>query len=203
MDRRRFLFGLSVASLPVLFADIGFADETCVPLMPNVARCTAGIRSEMIHVTAQQKMNQWCWAACIEMVFKYYGYDVPQARIVHDAWGQVVNMPGQPAQILASLNRIWVAEDGRRFRAYGDALSANAQTAVIDLQNDRPLIIGALGHATVLTALTSDVNQINGAWAVIAAIVRDPWPGRGRRVLTPQEWYNITFACRIAVQAID
>jgi hypothetical protein len=137
------------------------------------------------------------------MVFRYYGYIVPQARIVQETWGGVVNMPGQPEQILADLNRTWVDGRRRKFNSIADSLTANAATAVVDLRDNRPLIIGALGHAVVLTALTSDVNSYTGAWQVVAATVRDPWPGRGRRILNPQEWFNINFAARIAVQAAD
>jgi hypothetical protein len=111
-----------------------------------------------------------------------------------------VNMPGQPQQILADLNRDWKDDNGEDFTSQADSLSVNAATAVVDLKEDRPLIIGALGHATVLTALTSDVNTQNGAWNVIAATVRDPLPGNGgKRILSPQEWYNINFGARVLV----
>lgn len=178
------------------------AGETCGPLAPYISRCTAGVPSELIQVTALQQQSEWCWAACIEMVFRYYGYIVPQSKIVRDTWGSIVNMPGQPEQILSDLNRTWVDTKGRKFQSVGDSLTANAATAVVDLRQNRPLIIGALGHAVVLTALTSDVNTYTGAWQVIAATVRDPWPGRGRRILSPQEWFNISFAARIAVAAV-
>jgi hypothetical protein len=134
------------------------------------------------------------------MVFAYYGHPVSQKRIVEQVWGSTVDMPGQPDQILADLNRSWTDEKGNDFSSEGDSLSANNFNAVIDLQNNRPLIIGALGHATVLTALTGDTNLQTGAWQIVEAIVRDPWPtSGGRRVLSPQEWFNIKFAARIEV----
>jgi hypothetical protein len=204
MQRRDFITRLStVAASGLLAGWATSAEETCVPIAPYVSRCQVGILSSIIHVTALQQASEWCWAACIEMVFSYYGHKVPQARIVRETWGAVVNMPGQPEQILADLNRDWKDEKGKKFTVQGDALSANAATAVEDLRQDRPLILGTLGHAVVLTALTSDVNQATGAWQVIAATVRDPWPGRGRRILTPQEWYNINFAARISVEDSD
>jgi hypothetical protein len=134
------------------------------------------------------------------MVFRYYDYDVPQERIVKETWGSIVNMPAQPAQIAADLNRPWKSEDGRKFSVSGDVYSATPVTAAQDLAQDFPLIIGALGHAVVLTSLVYLRNAYGGG-EVQSAIVRDPWPGRGRRVLTPQEWYSINFACRIRVAA--
>lgn len=168
----------------------------------GLQQCEAGIDSGIAHVSAAsvggQHMAQWCWAACIEMVFEYYGYRVPQARIVAETWGGIVNLPGDPRQILANLNRSWVDENGRSFRASGDAFSANPVTASQDLAANQPLIIGTLGHAMVLTSLVYVRNPMGGG-EVKAAIVRDPWPGRGRRTLAPQEWYATSFLARVRV----
>jgi ABC-type bacteriocin/lantibiotic exporter with double-glycine peptidase domain len=179
------------------------ASLQCTPFAPNgVQQCEAGIDSSLIHKTALQQKSEWCWAACIEMVFGYYGYEVPQKRIVTETWGSDVNMPGQPQQIVADLNRIWQAEDERKFTASGDVYSANAVTAAQDLSQDFPLIIGTMGHAVVLTSLVYLRNAYGGG-QVQSAIVRDPWPGKGKRVLAPQEWYSINFASRIRVAAAD
>jgi hypothetical protein len=132
------------------------------------------------------------------MVFRYYGFQVPQEQIVQQTWGGIVNLPAYPAHILANLNRPWVDLSGRRFSVSGDAFSANPITAAQDLAQDMPLIIGTMGHAMVLTALTYFVDQ-SGNGAVTEAIVRDPWPGRGRRVLVAQEWYGTNFLARIRV----
>ncbi len=205
MNRRELLknvaFGVAGALVPTRLK----AEENCTQMAPLISRCTAGIPSGKLDgVQAFQQMPEWCWAACIQMIFTYWGHPVDQKRIVKETWGSIVNMPGQPHQILADLNRKWKDDDGKEFTSVADSLTANAATAVVDLRRDRPLIIGALGHATVLTALTSDVNTYNRAWNVIAATVRDPWPGNGgRRILSPQEWYNIGFAARVLVNSDD
>lgn len=202
MNRRTFLLSLlssGIASLPLT----SHARLSCGPFVPpGVQRCEAGIDSSVAHVTASavggQHLSQWCWAACIEMVFTYYGRPVLQERIVRETWGRIVDLPGQPGQILANLNRHWTDEDGNDFFVSGDAYSANAITAARDLAQDMPLIIGTMGHAMVLTSLVY-VRDGFGGGGVNAAIVRDPWPGRGRRMLSPQEWFNINFAARIRV----
>ena len=164
--------------------------------------CQAGINSELAYVAASsvggQHQSEWCWAASISMVFAYYDMDVPQEEIVRQAWGTIVNQPGQPLQILQSLNRNWVDANGQTFKAVGNVISANPVTAAQDLSNNMPLIIGTLGHAMVLTALTY-IRFPNGSGQVTQAIVRDPWPGQGVRVLTPQEWYSTSFLARIRV----
>jgi hypothetical protein len=169
---------------------------------PGVRQCHAGIDSSIAHVVAAavggQHLSQWCWAACIEMVFRYYGLQVPQEQIVQQTWGGIADLPAYPGHILANLNRPWIDLSGRRFRVSGDAFSANPMTAAQDLAQDMPLIIGTLGHAMVLTALTYVVDR-SGNGRVTAAIVRDPWPDRGRRILSAQEWHQASFLARIRV----
>lgn len=48
-----------------------------------------------------------------------------------------------------------------------------AITAVRDLAEDMPLIIGTLGHAMVLTGLTYN-RDVHGRGVVTSAVVRDP-----------------------------
>src|SRR4051812_26601268 len=67
----------------------------------GIQECEAGIDSDMAGLSAQlQHASQWCWAACISMIFRYYDHPVRQARIVEETWGDIVNLPGQPAQIV-------------------------------------------------------------------------------------------------------
>jgi hypothetical protein len=167
----------------------------------GVQRCIAGINSSILNVVAsdRQRANQWCWAASIEAVLNYYGYNITQEDIVFQTWGQIRNMPGTPRDILSALNKIYIDRDGRRFRVSADVLSANHITAAQDLSNNNPLIIGTLGHAMVLTAVEFDRNR-NGNGQIVNAIVRDPWPeSPGRRSLTPKEWNNTSLLVRIRV----
>lgn len=205
MDRRKFLkLSSGIASIGALgISGTANALLNCSPFnFQGIQQCEAGIHSNLAYVSAAatggQHMNQWCWAACIEMVFKYYGLNVPQKTIVQQTWGQIVNLPGQPGQILANLNRPWIDANGQRFYVSGDSYTANPITAAQDLSQDMPLIIGTMGHAMVLTSLQYSRDQW-GNGQVNAAVVRDPWPGKGRRVLTSQEWYNTSFLARIRI----
>src|SRR5947209_15701476 len=121
MNRRRFLQNCGLAAF--LSPAMLHAGETCGLVAPYISRCTAGIPSELIQVSAIQQQSEWCWAACIEMVFRYYGYIVPQSKIVKDTWGSIVNMPGQPNQIrflsricgLIQALEVFLSCDTRRF----------------------------------------------------------------------------------------
>lgn len=203
MSRREFLASFGAATVAALLPSQSSAKLMCGSFVPpGVQQCESGIESSLAHVSAAavggQHLSQWCWAACIEMVFRYYGHSVPQERIVTETWGGIVNLPGQPGQILDNLNRGWTDQAGDDFSVSGDVYSANAITAAQDLAQDMPLIIGTMGHAMVLTSLVY-VRNGYGNGNVTAAIVRDPWPGRGRRILSPQEWFGVNFLARIRV----
>jgi hypothetical protein len=207
MDRRRFIEALgrfaSVGASSLLISEHLQADLQCSPYnQAGVQQCQVGIDSSIIPVMASQQMPEWCWAASISMVFRYYGFTVSQQRIVSETWGGIVNMPGGPDQILEDLNRSWKDDDDNKFTANGESYDANPITASQDLAQDMPLIIGSMGHAMVLTSLVY-LRDATGRGSVQAAIVRDPWPGRGRRVLTPQEWYAAQFLARIRVEKDD
>lgn len=168
-----------------------------VPVRNQV--CAAGI-SSITFKSAYQKQSEWCWAACISMVFGYFDHPIDQQRIVKETWDTIRNMPAQPADIMRDLNRKWTDDRGNDFESQGDSFSVNMNSSISDLQDDKPLIIGALGHATVLTGITSIVNPDTTEFAIQSVTVRDPWPGNGgKRVLTPYEWGQINFAARIRV----
>ena len=164
----------------------------------GVRECHVGINSSLEDLAATQEQSAWCWAACISMIFGYYGHPVRQEMIVTEAWGAPVNLPALPLQIVASLNRVWIDENGNAFQVRGDALTANAFTAAQDLAADHPLIVGSLNHAMILTGERYLVDRL-GESQLASATVCDPWPGRGERYLKPEEWRYIQFAIRIRV----
>jgi hypothetical protein len=142
-----------------------------------------------------QRMSEWCWAASISMIFSFYGHPVSQQRIVSEVYGGPVNMPsGYGARMAALLNRSWIDDNGDRFRArltgaYDPQMGINLvdnNMLVRELDQNRPVLIGAAGHAVVLAMM-----EYTRAWAGVGQVIRcgvfDPWPGRGARDLTPIE----------------
>lgn len=61
-----------------------------------------------------------------------------------------------------------------------------------------PLIIGSMGHAMVLTAVAYN-RALSSQGQVTGAIVRDPWPGRGRRELSGVEVAATMLLARVRV----
>jgi hypothetical protein len=174
----------------------------CGPQLPpyGVQSCIAGIPQERLNmVFAYQQASEWCWAACIQMVFGYWGHPLSQQQIVQQTWGVVANMPAQPLDIVRDLNRDWQDSNGRHFSVAGDVFSANGATAAQDLASEMPLIIGSMGHAMVLTAISYN-RAPNSQGQVTGALVRDPLPGRGgRRPLSAMEAAAEMLLARIRI----
>ncbi|HVN94413.1 MAG TPA: papain-like cysteine protease family protein [Terracidiphilus sp.] len=211
MQRRAFLRVALAGAGSIVLPRTLFAAKQCdtpasngMPMGPQpVEYCTTGI-SSVTFKQAYQQQNEWCWAACISMVFDFYHHPVDQQRIVKETWGTIADMPGMPDDILRDLNKSWIDDAGHAFECNGDAHSVNVDTAIQDLTDDHPLIIGAYGHATVLTAIVSEVDPATSQYQIQQVIVRDPWPGSGgRRPLSPMEWRAIDFAARIRVTDVS
>ena len=202
LTRRSCIKSLGLAATGVaLQSNLNAALQCGPPVAPfGVQACVAGIPSDDMEVVyASQERSQWCWAACIEMVFTFWGHPIDQEEIVGRTWGRIVNMPAQPQQIIAALNRSWTDNNGRRFRPYGDVFSATGATAAQDLASGMPLIIGSMGHAMVLTAISYNRAQ-SSQGQVTGALVRDPWPGRGKRELRAQEAAATMLLARVRIR---
>lgn len=199
MDRRNFLKYSLASSTPFFLQEPAFANIGCQPTNPPPLQiCRAGIDSNLAFISArQQYQNQWCWAACIEMIFAYYGYSMPQPAIVASTWGQVVNMPASDLQIMRDLNSSWTDAQGRNFQTVSQPVANGG--AAQELAADHPLIVCTQGHAMVLTSLLFRTDPRTTAGEDIEAVVRDPWQNRGRRILSAQEWFsrNLLLAVRV------
>ena len=189
MNRRALLFG-SVCSLPVLLSRKADAANSCGP-----NGCTAQVSFPQFAANYDpQHQSQWCWAACISMVFRYYGHPVSQQRIVTEAYGAPFNIPAGAGFVIAqALNRPWIDDRGRPFQAsLQAAFDAQAGVAAINnamivqaLAGGHPLIVGARTHAMVVTAVSYIPTPMGPNITQVG--VFDPFPGVGARGLAPDE----------------
>lgn len=150
-----------------------------------------GVSSKRMNYTASAQNNtQWCWAASIQMVLKYYGIYVSQEQIVRRTFGtqrngQLPNFTASPEVITANLNKWGVDNKGQRYRVQA-TWGRNAPPPNLllkEMKANRPVIIGYEGeqggHAVVLTAV-GFVETRRGP-AIEEIVVRDPWPSRQNR----------------------
>jgi len=176
----------------------------------GVQVCEVGVDSVINPISALQDKTQWCWAATISSIFSFHGFPVDQERIVRATFGRVTNLPAIGPQIAAATSRRWTSEEGEKFEARCEVLldqQFNVRNPGLlpivaqELAHSRPLIIGTGGHAMVLSAMTY-VRDVIGNGQPTNATVRDPWPGRGRRILHREEWYGTAFLAKVKVSEL-
>lgn len=204
MRRRDLMVGALGA---IVSAPLAKAEIACTPWNAQGFRqCEVGVNVRV--GTARQHCQNWCWAACVEAVFALNGYPVAQEDIVEKLYGGLVCAPSSGAGIAAAINGEWRNGNGDSFTAVAEVLwdrqhsfgrPDRAEQAASELAQGYPLIIGALGHATVMTGMSMSLAA-NGTYRIDGIVVRDPWPGHpNRRLLTPQEAMATNFLTKVYV----
>lgn len=133
---------------------------------------------------ARQRSENWCWAACTQMVLNYQGVNVSQEQIVERVFGARVDRPGSAQNIVQGASGWYV--DGSSIAAKAD-YSFIPQKMIDDLINKYPLVIGLsmpgqnVGHAYVLTGI-SFLKQGDAIFPQ-SVILRDPWPDNQSRLV--------------------
>lgn len=190
-NRRAFVLG----GLAALTCGAARAEHSCqMTMMGQICRADVALDT-FASVYDPQHKSQWCWAACISMLFNYYDHPVSQERVVSEAYGSIDNIPaGSGLTIARQLSRDWVDDNGDSFSArLVAAFDADAGVNALPndqilqaLSNDTPLIMGARSHAMVLTALEYAPTPMGPN--VVAGYAFDPWPqSTGVRQLAPDE----------------
>jgi len=156
----------------------------------------------------RQRMQNWCWAACIQMVLNYHGLHVKQEDIVSQVFGTQVDLPAQPEQIMAAL-RGWVPDTrGRYSEVVADAVNLDQASIIQDLEYRWPLIVGLSGaspgqqgHAYVLTGAYYMLDDYNRP-EIYRVVLRDPYPTQLSRLeMTADQFVpRCAFATRVHVR---
>lgn len=124
----------------------------------------ARVSDYMEYCFHRQYKDNWCWAACVQMVLDYYGLEVSQSSIVEQAYGDDCDFTANKNDIINALNGWRV--NGHTVRASYERYK-NAKTLIDAITSGKPLIIGlnekytSTGHAYVLTHIffTKDNNS--------------------------------------------
>jgi len=169
--------------------------------------CVVGLEIGSIE-TVRQRCEQWCWAACVQAVFALRGHDVAQEEAVIKIFGGPICEPATSDQILAAIDGEWVDAYGFQFSARAQRLpdigmgtftGAGFRDIINELNAGNPLINGAVGHATVMTAAHFIEDQ-HGLPYITDFVVRDPWPDSpNRRVLSAREIFDSSFLAKVSV----
>ena len=187
MKRRDFLFAAGAFGL----GRSVMASTTCNPMA-----CRSEVDLEEFAVTAYhaQECPEWCWAACVSMVFAFHGHPVAQDRIVKEVYGKAACWGSGPTiNIARQLSRDWTDDSGNGFTsslvaafdAQAGVNAINNPTIIAELDAGNPLIVCNTHHAMVLTAI--EYRQTPMGPYVTGLGVVDPWPGAGAHALSPAE----------------
>ncbi len=152
----------------------------------NAALKYVGIASNQLnYIASSQENSQWCWAASIQMVFRYYGIDITQSQIVSrtygtDNWGNLPDWPASFQTIHNNLNNWSIDNNGQYYEVSAEMGKGTPSPAFLvnELSNGHAVILGYNtgqgGHAVVVTALSYYPTAYGPQ--VQSIIVRDPWP---------------------------
>ena len=152
----------------------------------------------------RQRSANWCWAACIQMVLNYKGLYITQEEIVTKVYGQLIDQPAGPQQIMQALNGWAPDRNGGYAAVVADPYNLGGPALVTDLANRYPLIVGLkgnpVGHAYVLTGVTYRVDPYNNP-IFNSVVLRNPWPGSpSREELSWQEFMSrVMFTTRVHI----
>jgi hypothetical protein len=192
-------------SAPLLAA----AGEECAPLdaRTGIQRCKAGLAAPQVEqMRLSQEKSQWCWAASLAMVFAHHGYVLAQDQIVQTLLGNTDDRAIGGEMITRLLTRGWQDGRGRRFETSATAGDAparrfqfNDDTVIREMAAERPLIVGALGHAMVLVEVEYERFVAQDAVRITGGTVIDPAVGQGVRRLGPRE-LNPSYVAAVQVQ---
>ena len=113
----------------------------------------------------RQQKDNWCWAACVQMMMDYEGETVSQADVARYVFGSVVDRTASGNQIASSLN-------GWRGLYWKNLRERDGDKIAEALVNGSPLMIGLGEHAYILTHLF--LTKKGGRYIAFKVIIVNP-----------------------------
>ena len=199
-DRRRLLLGLAAFGIGMTPWRGAQAELNCSQI-PGGRACDALIRtSRFANVRAVQQTLVWCWAATLEMIFRWHGHPISQQSIVSQTFGAPVVTTANPLVLINAVNRAYRDDAGRPFQVsarvwgpdYGLAQIDN-RTLVDSLSRERPLVVCNMSHMMALVGINfvqgSMGLQVRQAWVADPMLLGQVSPdlAAGFRYLLPAE----------------
>lgn len=146
-----------------------------------------GIPSEKFESSiAYQEQSNWCWAACIEMIFGYHGLELTQEDIVRRSYGippggKLPDVVGKFEVITRNLNEWNIDSRGAAYQVRSEENwgAPEPEDLIAELKAGHPVMVGYRtgpnsGHAVLITAV-SYLKTPKGP-EIQTVVVRDPMP---------------------------
>ena len=153
---------------------------------------SAGVNTQTFNYISsigKQRADNWCWAACIQMVLNYHGLYITQEQVVNKCFGGLHDKPGGSVEMFTALNGWAYNTRGGVSNIYANDYPTNVYEIQYLLANNWPLIVGLnygtdVGHAYVLTAIYYSLSYDGYGNVIIIpdkVVLRDPSPGSSSR----------------------
>lgn len=170
------------------------------------------IPSRQLNNVYQQQRGNWCWAASISTLLKYYGYDISQEKVVQTAFrlDSYENLPdiGVTAETINyCLNGLGIDSNGKRFRIQSKEWIGipSSWRLIKELRAKHPVLVAykncpSSGHAVLLTGCT--YRDTPKGPVITSLTVSDPIPQHSFSGFGGQEGKKIIRRPRDFVKAV-
>ena len=138
---------------------------------------------QLAQAVRQQQCEQWCWAACISMIFNFYDHPLSQAEIVAATYGTVACLPSfGSTNVGRDLSRTYIDDRGIPFASrvvsaydYFNGINTFNNQGVVDaLSRNNPLVYANTAHAMIVYSVTYLPTALGPN--IVRVDVVDPWP---------------------------
>lgn len=152
----------------------------------------------MANYAAKQIGDNWCWAACIQMVLSVKGIKCDQTSVVKRTFGEIVDRPGRNDQIVKNLSG-WFDVPSGQILLNPTLKKGPPEPEILYsyLDSGTPVILAIpnpglnVGHAVVATGAVFKIHE-SKIIELLEVVVRDPSPHlsstKGKRLLTFDEY---------------
>lgn len=141
----------------------------------------------------RQLYENWCWAACVQMVLDYMGLSATQSSIVTRVYGDTYNVTADGSNIVEALDGWYV--DGSYIHVQNEK-QKNAKTLIDKLVMHSPLIVGLdesysqVGHAYVLSHIFFERESDGSMMPTRVLVVNPAKSGDMEESLSWTSFYN-------------
>jgi hypothetical protein len=154
------------------------------------------IRADFDPFWVPQKDHGWCWTACQESVFKFYGIEEDQSRIAVKLCGLHISSKNgarisKPAPMNQNINHYVDLDINNKFYTVNIMMSnepVNARYLLKELQQFRPVIVFSRQLNRSLLVTGAQVHLKEEQAVIKKLYIRDPEAehilAKGRRVVT-------------------
>ena len=152
------------------------------------------IPRDRIPFHGQEKQN-WCWAACIQMVCSAKGIAISQEEIVTEVYGSPINKGGLTSDTMARLRKWRISRSGTQSLEPSVVIGIpQLSLLTVSLKNNTPVYLAYRnpGHDSWHAVVVIGVEILSSPQGRELNNVYVYDPGFGPRYLSGAEWRNTT-----------